>query len=237
MRFQLMDPDYGGTCSAVNLTFLPSISPPPYAEYAQVIIQEGVKVAETAGGPAAIPIIKMYKQAGVFVIHKCPAIRHAQAAEKVGVGKRRGFRLAVRLDTHIGPPPARHALYRWVRMRRPPRRRRHPRTAAGMLHSFFVHSESKNPNLATPTSSLSPLANSRRRTSPPAVSETVAASLPPSPSVRRASTAVRSSWQRRSRMCMRTSSRRWSRRTSGARRISSGRCGSESCLRCHQRRS
>ncbi|BGP52820.1 hypothetical protein JCM8202_003901 [Rhodotorula sphaerocarpa] len=70
---------------AVNLTFLPSISPPPYAEYAQVIIQEGVKVAETAGGPAAIPIIKMYKQAGVFVIHKCPAIRHAQAAEKVGV--------------------------------------------------------------------------------------------------------------------------------------------------------
>merc|ERR1711939_837231 len=70
---------------AVNLTFLPSIAPPPYEEYAQVVIDEGVKVAETAGGPAAIPIIKMYKAAGVFVIHKCTAIRHAQAAEKVGV--------------------------------------------------------------------------------------------------------------------------------------------------------
>ncbi|BGP21527.1 2-nitropropane dioxygenase [Rhodotorula toruloides] len=70
---------------AVNLTFLPSISPPPYEEYAKVIIEEGVKVAETAGGPAAIPIIKMYKEAGIFVIHKCTSIRHAQAAEKVGV--------------------------------------------------------------------------------------------------------------------------------------------------------
>ena len=72
---------------AVNLTFLPAMVPPPYAEYAQVIIDEGVKVAETAGGPAAIPIIKMYKAAGVFVIHKCTSIRHAQAAEKVGVGE------------------------------------------------------------------------------------------------------------------------------------------------------
>lgn len=57
-------------CSAVNLTFLPSISPPPYAEYAQVVIDEGIKVVETAGGPQAAPIIKMYKQAGIFVIHK-----------------------------------------------------------------------------------------------------------------------------------------------------------------------
>lgn len=72
---------------AVNLTFLPAMVPPPYAEYAQVVIDEGVKVAETAGGPAAIPIIKMYKAAGIFVIHKCTSIRHAQAAEKSGVGE------------------------------------------------------------------------------------------------------------------------------------------------------
>ncbi|GAA5891139.1 hypothetical protein JCM6882_006437 [Rhodosporidiobolus microsporus] len=70
---------------AVNLTFLPSISPPPYADYAKIVIEEGVKVAETAGGPAAIPIIKMYKEAGIFVIHKCTSIRHAQSAEKLGV--------------------------------------------------------------------------------------------------------------------------------------------------------
>ncbi|GAA6061029.1 hypothetical protein JCM10212_004603 [Sporobolomyces blumeae] len=70
---------------AVNLTFLPSISPPPYEEYAKVIIEEGVKIAETAGGPAAAPIIKMYKKAGVFVIHKCTSIRHAKSAERLGV--------------------------------------------------------------------------------------------------------------------------------------------------------
>ncbi|KAM0755732.1 inosine monophosphate dehydrogenase [Meredithblackwellia eburnea MCA 4105] len=70
---------------AVNLTFLPSISPPPYAEYAQVIIDEGVKVAETAGGPAAGPIITMFKKAGVYVIHKCTSIRHAKSAAKLGV--------------------------------------------------------------------------------------------------------------------------------------------------------
>lgn len=70
---------------AVNLTFLPSISPPPYAEYAQVIIDEGIKVVETAGGPAAMPIIKLYKAAGVYVIHKCTSIRHAKSAVKLGV--------------------------------------------------------------------------------------------------------------------------------------------------------
>lgn len=33
----------------VNLTFLPAIVPPPYEEYAQAIIDEGIKVVETAG--------------------------------------------------------------------------------------------------------------------------------------------------------------------------------------------
>jgi nitronate monooxygenase len=33
----------------VNLTFLPAIVPPPYAEYVNVIIEEGIKVVETAG--------------------------------------------------------------------------------------------------------------------------------------------------------------------------------------------
>jgi hypothetical protein len=34
---------------AVNLTFLPAINPPPYAEYRQAIIESGVKIVETAG--------------------------------------------------------------------------------------------------------------------------------------------------------------------------------------------
>lgn len=33
----------------VNLTFLPAINLPPYKEYAQAIIEEGVQVVETAG--------------------------------------------------------------------------------------------------------------------------------------------------------------------------------------------
>jgi NAD(P)H-dependent flavin oxidoreductase YrpB (nitropropane dioxygenase family) len=33
----------------VNLTFLPAINLPPYKEYAQAIIEEGITVVETAG--------------------------------------------------------------------------------------------------------------------------------------------------------------------------------------------
>ncbi|MES2722191.1 MAG: nitronate monooxygenase, partial [Pseudomonadota bacterium] len=33
----------------VNLTILPAINPPPYAEYRQAIIDSGVKIVETAG--------------------------------------------------------------------------------------------------------------------------------------------------------------------------------------------
>src|SRR6185312_16321769 len=33
----------------VNLTILPSIKPPPYAEYRRAIIESGVKIVETAG--------------------------------------------------------------------------------------------------------------------------------------------------------------------------------------------
>ena len=33
----------------VNLTFLPAITPPPYEEYTKAIIEEGIKVVETAG--------------------------------------------------------------------------------------------------------------------------------------------------------------------------------------------
>lgn len=43
--------------SGVNLTFLPTMNPPPYVELAQVVIDEGIKVVETAGGPAAAPIM------------------------------------------------------------------------------------------------------------------------------------------------------------------------------------
>ncbi|KAI8583623.1 hypothetical protein K450DRAFT_222025 [Umbelopsis ramanniana AG] len=68
----------------VNLTFLPAIVPPPYAEYVKVIIEEGIKVVETAGNNPGVHI-KAFKDAGIIVIHKCTAIRHALSAQKLGV--------------------------------------------------------------------------------------------------------------------------------------------------------
>lgn len=69
----------------VNLTILPTIGkPPPYEEYAKVIIDEGVKIVETAGSNPK-KWVTMFKEAGLITIHKCVAIRHALSAEKLGV--------------------------------------------------------------------------------------------------------------------------------------------------------
>ncbi|KAI8906343.1 hypothetical protein EDD86DRAFT_193234 [Gorgonomyces haynaldii] len=68
----------------VNLTILPAINPPPYAEYVTAIIESGIKIVETAGNNPQ-EHVKRFKQAGIFVIHKCTAVRHAQAAQRMGV--------------------------------------------------------------------------------------------------------------------------------------------------------
>lgn len=68
----------------VNLTILPSINPPPYEAYLDVVIKSGVKVLETAGNSPKEFIVKA-KAAGIIIIHKCVAIRHALSAEKNGV--------------------------------------------------------------------------------------------------------------------------------------------------------
>src|ERR1700744_4352352 len=67
----------------VNLTILPALKPPPYAEYRQAIIESGVKIVETAGNNPQEHITKLKKH-GVKVIHKCTAVRHALKAEKIG---------------------------------------------------------------------------------------------------------------------------------------------------------
>ncbi|WP_297804363.1 nitronate monooxygenase family protein [uncultured Brevundimonas sp.] len=68
----------------VNLTILPSINPPPYAEYRAAIIESGVKVVETAGYKPQ-EHIDHFKIHGVKIIHKCTAVRHALSAERMGV--------------------------------------------------------------------------------------------------------------------------------------------------------
>lgn len=69
---------------AVNITLLPSLVPPDYGAYAQAIIDEGVRIVETAGNSPG-PVITMLKKAGCTVLHKCTTIRHAQSAVKLGV--------------------------------------------------------------------------------------------------------------------------------------------------------
>ena len=68
----------------VNLTILPSINPPPYEAYLDVVIGSGVKILETAGNNPKEFIVKA-KAAGVKIIHKCVAVRHALSAERSGV--------------------------------------------------------------------------------------------------------------------------------------------------------
>ena len=68
---------------AVNLTILPTIKPVPYDEYAQAIVDSGIKIVETAGRNPE-PFLPLFKKAGVKVIHKCTSIRHALKAEKIG---------------------------------------------------------------------------------------------------------------------------------------------------------
>ena len=68
----------------VNLTILPSITPPPYAEYRQAIVESGVKIVETAGSNP-VDHLPVFHDAGVKVIHKCTSVRHALKAEKLGV--------------------------------------------------------------------------------------------------------------------------------------------------------
>lgn len=68
----------------VNLTILPTVSPPPYAEYRKAIIESGVKIVETAGYKPQ-EHVDDFKSHGIKVVHKCTAVRYALSAERMGV--------------------------------------------------------------------------------------------------------------------------------------------------------
>jgi NADH:quinone reductase (non-electrogenic) len=68
----------------VNLTILPSIKPPPYAEYRGAIIDAGIGVVETAGSNPQ-EHLEHFRPAGVKVIHKATSVRHALKAQSIGV--------------------------------------------------------------------------------------------------------------------------------------------------------
>src|SRR5687768_3196929 len=68
----------------VNLTILPTIKTPPYAEYMQVIIDSGIGIVETAGNNPK-DFIGKFKERDIKIVHKCTSVRHALSAERHGV--------------------------------------------------------------------------------------------------------------------------------------------------------
>lgn len=68
----------------VNLTVGVVASEINYDDYVDVIIKSGVKIVETAGRSPE-PFMDRFKEAGIKVIHKCVAVRHALKAERIGV--------------------------------------------------------------------------------------------------------------------------------------------------------
>jgi nitronate monooxygenase len=68
----------------VNLSILPTITPPPYAEIRAAIIESGITIVETAGYKPEAHVAHL-KAHGVKIIHKCVAVRHALSAQRMGV--------------------------------------------------------------------------------------------------------------------------------------------------------
>lgn len=76
---QLTDKPFG-----VNLTILPTITPPPYEQYRQAIVDSGVKIVEVAGSNPAVHTAHLNDH-GIKVIHKATSVKHALKAQTVGV--------------------------------------------------------------------------------------------------------------------------------------------------------
>ena len=68
----------------VNLTILPSITPIPYDEYREAIIEERHQ-DRGDGGQQSTAASATLQEAGVKVIHKCTSVRHAVKAQSIGV--------------------------------------------------------------------------------------------------------------------------------------------------------
>jgi len=67
----------------VNLTILPTLTPPDFPGLVKAIIEGGVKVVETAGRNP-VDLLPPLKDAGIKVIHKCTSVRHSLKAQDIG---------------------------------------------------------------------------------------------------------------------------------------------------------
>ncbi|WP_299295400.1 nitronate monooxygenase family protein [uncultured Erythrobacter sp.] len=67
----------------VNLTILPTLTPPDYPGLLKAVIDGRVKVVETAGRNP-VELLGPLKDAGIKVIHKCTSVRHSLKAQDIG---------------------------------------------------------------------------------------------------------------------------------------------------------
>ena len=67
----------------VNLTILPTLTPPDYPGLVKAVIDGGVKAVETAGRNP-VELLGPLKDAGIKVIHKCTSVRHSLKAQDIG---------------------------------------------------------------------------------------------------------------------------------------------------------
>jgi nitronate monooxygenase len=75
--------DMTGKPFGVNLTILPTLTPPDYPGLVKAVIDGGVPVVETAGRNP-VELLGPLKDAGIKVIHKCTSVRHSLKAQEIG---------------------------------------------------------------------------------------------------------------------------------------------------------
>ena len=69
----------------INLSMVPEFGLPERTlKFCDVVVEEGVKVVETAGRSPE-PLMPRLKEGGVKVIHKLTSVRHALSAQRLGV--------------------------------------------------------------------------------------------------------------------------------------------------------
>eukprot|EP00466_Bigelowiella_natans_P000930 jgi/Bigna1/54352/estExt_Genewise1Plus.C_320004 len=109
---------------AVNLTLLPVVTAPDYGSFAKVIVEEGVKIVETAGRNPK-KFIKFFKENGCYVIHKCVAIRHALTAQRLGADM-------ISMDGfECGGHPGEEDIGNWILLAQAARKLKIPFVASG----------------------------------------------------------------------------------------------------------
>lgn len=68
----------------VNLSLHPAIRPIDNSLYIEVILKEGVPIAETSGHRPPEDLLAQLKAGGVKTMHKCVSVRHALSAQNAG---------------------------------------------------------------------------------------------------------------------------------------------------------